>query len=49
MHNGLFGAFQGFEAALYQFAAGLCQHLDSDIIGHLVFLDQPAHEIEIRL
>src|SRR5437763_9901908 len=39
----------GMECSTDQFGARLREHLDGDIRGHEVALDQLAHEIEIRL
>ena len=39
----------GIECPPDQLGARLRQHLDGDILGHEIALDQLAHEIEIRL
>ena len=45
----LVGALDGLEGALDEVLARLGQHLDDDIVGNEVVLDQQAHEVEVSL
>ena len=49
MHDRALGAADGVEAAADQIFPRLGQHLDGDIGGNHVLLDELAHEIEIGL
>ncbi len=49
MDDRLLGALQRFEGALDQFLARLGQHLDADVVGHQVILDQGPAEIVVNL
>ena len=49
MHDGAASALQRLEGAGDQLLAGLHQHLDGDIVGDLLFLDQPANEVVVGL
>ena len=42
-------ALDALVRALDQFLAALRQHLDRDVVGNQVVLDQLAHEVEVRL
>ena len=46
MHDGLGHALQGLEGAHDQVLARLGQHLDGDIVGDQIVLDETADEIE---
>ena len=45
----LLGAAQRLEGALDQLVAGLGQHLDGDVVGDQVLLDELADEVEVGL
>ena len=47
--DGVGGALQALVGALDELLTALHQHLDGDIVGHEVFLDQLAHEVEVGL
>ena len=49
MHDGAPGAADRLEAALDQLGARLGQHLDGDVLGHEIALDQLADKGEIGL
>ena len=49
VHDGPLGADEGLEGLLDQMLAALHQHGDGHVLRDLLFLDQPAHEIVVRL
>ncbi len=49
MDDRLLGAAQRLEGALDQLVAGLGQHLDGDVVGDQVVLDELADEVEVGL
>jgi hypothetical protein len=49
VHDGLLGAAQGLEGALDQLVAGLREHLDRDVVGDQVVLDELPDEVEVGL
>jgi hypothetical protein len=49
VHDGARCARQRFEGARDQVVARLGQHLDGDVVGDQVFVDQLAHEVEVGL
>ena len=49
MHDGARRADQRLVGALDQLVPALREHLDGDVVGDEIFLDQLAHEIEVGL
>ena len=49
VHDRLLGAADRLEGALDEVLARLGQHLDDDVIGDHVLLDEHAHEVEVGL
>ena len=49
MDDRLVHTFQGFEGAIDQVVARLGERCDGHIVRNLVFVDQPAHEVVVRL
>ena len=49
VHDGLFGAAQGFEGACDQVFTALGQHLDGGVLGDVVVFDQGAYKVEVGL
>ena len=49
MHNRALGAIDRIKGLADQVVAGLHQHLDGDIVGDAVFIDEAAQEIEFRI
>ncbi len=49
MHDRALDAFKRLKRSRNQFRTGLRQHLNRDVIRDQMFVNQPAHEIEVRL
>ena len=49
MNDGLLCTADAFVRATNQLGAGLHEHLNGDVIGDEVFLDELAHEVEVGL
>ncbi|CAB4812400.1 unannotated protein [freshwater metagenome] len=49
VHHRLTGAMQGFERALDELLAALHQHLDADVVGDQILVDQLPTEVEVGL
>ncbi len=49
VHDRLLGAAQRLVGALDELLAGLGQHLDHDVVGDQVVLDEHPHEVEVGL
>jgi hypothetical protein len=49
VHDRALGAAQRLEGALDQVLAALGQHLDGDVVGDVVLLDELAAEVEVGL
>ena len=49
MDDGLVHAFQRFEGAVDQVIARLRERCDGHVVGDLILVDQPAHEVVVRL
>ena len=49
VHDRALGSIDRIEGLTDQVVAGLHQHLDGDIVGNAVFIDEAAQEIEFRI